>query len=88
MVHRETAVKRRNSWQSQRKLREMAMTEDEAKTMMERHGITAIHRTVYHYQGYNYGSLADALNYAEVVTSRADKFAARKRGEDKRSDRR
>ena len=63
------------------------MTEGEAKTMMERHGITAAHRVVYHYQGFNYGSLSDALNYAELVTSRADELAARKRGEDKRSDR-
>jgi hypothetical protein len=63
------------------------VTEDEAKTLMERHGITAVHRTVYQYQGYNYGSLADALSYAELVTSRADEHGARKRGEDKRSDR-
>ena len=61
------------------------MTEDDAKTMMERHGITAVHRTAYRYQGYNYGNLADALNYAELVTSRADELAARKRGDDERS---
>jgi len=63
------------------------MTEDDAKTMMERHDITAVHRTAYQYRGYNYGSLSDALNYAELVTSRGDELAAWQRGEDKRSDR-
>jgi hypothetical protein len=68
-------------------VKEITMTEDEARTMMDRHGITAVHRTVYHYQGFNYGSLADALSYAELVTSRADQVAEHKRGEDKRSRR-
>lgn len=63
------------------------MTEDDEKTMMKRYGITAFHRTVYQYQGYSYGSLADALNYAELVTKRADELAARKSGDDERSTR-
>ena len=52
------------------------MTEDEAKAMMARHGITAAQRMVYHYKGFNYGSLAEALNYAELVTSRAEETRA------------
>ena len=62
------------------------MTDGEARALMERHGITTAERVVYHYKGFNYGSLADALNYAELVTS-ADKRAARKRSDDKRNDR-
>ena len=52
------------------------MTEGEAKSTMERHGITAAQRTVYHYQGHSYGNLADALNYAELVAGRTDALAA------------
>lgn len=52
----------------------MTMTEPESKTLMERHGITATQQTLYHYKGFRYGNLMDALNYAELVTSR--EFAA------------
>lgn len=62
------------------------MTEGDAKAMMERHGITAAHRLVYHYKGFNYGNLADALNYAELVTSRAEELASRRRGKDKQAN--
>ena len=46
------------------------MTEPEAKSLMEHHDITATQQAVYHYKGFRYGSLTDALNYAELVTSR------------------
>jgi hypothetical protein len=48
---------------------EMVMSEDERK-LVEHHGITVAHEAVYHYRGCRYGNLADALNYAELVTSR------------------
>ena len=51
------------------------MTEPESKTLMELHGITATQQALYHYRGFRYGNLTDALNYAELVTSR--EFAAR-----------
>ena len=51
------------------------MTEPEANTLMEHHGITATQQAVYHYKGFRYGNLMDALNYAELVTGR--EFAAR-----------
>lgn len=51
------------------------MTETEAKSLMEHHGITAMQQAVYHYKGFRYGNLMDALNYAELVTSR--EFGAR-----------
>jgi hypothetical protein len=53
---------------------EKTMTETEA-AHMERHDITATQQAVYHYKGFRYGNLMDALNYAELVTSR--EFAAR-----------
>jgi hypothetical protein len=46
------------------------MTETEARALMEHHGITAMQQAVYHYKGFRYGNLMDALNYAELVTSR------------------
>ena len=51
------------------------MTEPESKALMDLHGITATQHTLYHYNGFRYGNLMDALNYAELVTSR--EFAAR-----------
>ena len=51
------------------------MTEPESKTLMEHHGITTTLQTSYHYKGFRYGNLMDALNYAELVTSR--EFASR-----------
>lgn len=50
------------------------MTEAEEKSLMEHHGITAMQQAVYHYKGFRYGNLMDALNYAELVASR--EFAA------------
>ena len=51
------------------------MTEPEAKARMEYHGITTAQQAVYYYNGFRYGNLIDAMNYAELVTSRA--FAAK-----------
>ena len=52
------------------------MTEDEAKRLMEHYGITAAHQPVYHYNGFRYGNLMDALSYAELLTSGANKSGA------------
>ena len=46
------------------------MTETATTALMERHGITATQQAVYHYKGFRYGNLTDALNYAELVTDR------------------
>lgn len=46
------------------------MTEMETRALMERHGISAMQQTVYHYKGCRYGNLADAVAYAELFTSR------------------
>jgi hypothetical protein len=54
---------------------ERTVTETEEKSLMEHHGITAMQQAVYHYRGFRYGTLMDALSYAELVTSR--EFAAR-----------
>jgi hypothetical protein len=54
------------------------MTEEEAKTVMEHHGITAAQQAVYHYNGFKYGNLVDALNYAELITSRASELGAQR----------
>jgi hypothetical protein len=59
----------------------MTMTEAEAKARMEQHGITTAQQAVYYYNGFRYGNLMDALNYAELVDSRASALAARKRRE-------
>jgi hypothetical protein len=56
--------------------RKTTMTEAEAKTLMEHHGITAAQQAVYYYKGFRYGNLMDALNYAELVTGRDDQLAA------------
>jgi hypothetical protein len=55
----------------------MTMTKAEAKARMEHHGITTAQQAVYYYKGFRYGNLMDALNYAELATSR--EFAARHR---------
>ena len=46
------------------------MTEPEAQVLAERHGITASQQAIYHYKGFKYGNLMDALNYAELLQSR------------------
>lgn len=46
------------------------MTEAEARALMQQHGIAASERAVYHFRGFSYGNLQDALNYAELVASR------------------
>ena len=51
------------------------MIETEGRARMEHHDITATQQAVYHYKGFRYGNLNDALNYAELVTSR--EFAAK-----------
>ena len=51
------------------------MTEPETKALIEHHGITTTQQAVYHYKGFRYGNLMDALSYAELVTGR--EFAAR-----------
>ena len=53
------------------------MTEADAKTRMEHHGITTAQQAVYYYKGFRYGNLADALSYAELIESRAN--AAKRR---------
>ena len=49
------------------------MTQDEKKRLMARHGITADEQSVYYYKHFKYGNLMDAVNYAELVASRAKK---------------
>ena len=51
------------------------MTEAEANARIEHHGITTAKQAVYYYKGFRYGTLMDALSYAELVTAR--EFAAR-----------
>lgn len=63
----------------------MTMTEADAKARMEHHGITTAQQAVYYYRGFRYGNLVDALNYAELVASRANALAARKRRENGRT---
>ena len=48
------------------------MTEDEKQKLMERYGITAEQQSVYHYAGFRYSNLTDALDYAERVTNRSN----------------
>jgi len=52
---------------------DMNVTQNEMKSLMECHGITAGEQSVYYYKHYKYGSLMDAVNYAELVASRAKK---------------
>lgn len=46
------------------------MTEAEAQALMQHHGIAASEQAVYHFRGFKYGRLRDALDYAELVASR------------------
>lgn len=46
------------------------MTQAEAQALMQHHGIAASQHAVYHFRGFRYGDLQDALNYAELVASR------------------
>ena len=57
------------------------MTADEAKRLMEHYGITAAQQPVYHYNGFRYGNLADALRYAELLTNRANKSGGPQRAQ-------
>lgn len=52
------------------------MTEDEARRLMEHYGITAAQQPVYYYNGFRYSNLADALSYAELLTSPANRSGA------------
>jgi hypothetical protein len=54
----------------QSKHQETIMTATEARALMDHHGIAVMQQAVYHYKGFRYGHLMDALNYAELVTSR------------------
>jgi hypothetical protein len=47
------------------------MIEDEVKKLMEHYGIRLEQQPVYHYAGFRYGTLTDAVNYAERVARRA-----------------
>ena len=55
------------------------MTEADAKTRMEHHGITTAQQAVYYYQGFRYASLMDALTYADLVESRANAVTRKRR---------
>ena len=52
------------------------MTEHEAKKLMEHYGITAAQQPVYHFNGFRYSNLTDALSYGELLTSRANQSGA------------
>jgi hypothetical protein len=54
----------------------MNMTEDEKQKLMERYGITTEQQSVYRYAGFQYSNLTDALDYAERITSGANKSHA------------
>ena len=45
------------------------MSEDDQQLMVE-YGITAETRIVFHFQGYRYERLDDAINYARVTAGR------------------
>jgi len=45
------------------------MTKDD-KQMMDAHGITYESKSVYHYEGFRYERLADAVRYAEIDADR------------------
>jgi hypothetical protein len=46
------------------------MTPEEAKRQMDLYEITTEQRTVFHYMGYTYDHLTDALNYARINSDR------------------
>lgn len=52
------------------------MNEEQTTKLMEHYGITTEQRPVYCYAGFRYGNLADALNYAELIASRANESHA------------
>lgn len=45
------------------------MTEDDKQTM-DAHGITHESKSVYHYKGFRYERLTDAIRYAEIDADR------------------
>jgi hypothetical protein len=45
------------------------MTEEDLM-LMHQHGITSEQKTVYHYRGYAYARLVDAVNYAVITEKR------------------
>ena len=57
------------------------MTDDESRKLMEHYGITAAQQPVYHFNGFRYSNLTDALSYAELLTSRASKSGTPQRAE-------
>jgi hypothetical protein len=54
----------------------MNMTEDEKQKLMEHYGITTEQQSVYHYAGFRYSNLTDALDYAERITSGSNESRA------------
>ena len=52
------------------------MNETEANALMQQHGITPSQQVVYHYQGFKYSNLADAVSYAVLTGSRNTRLAA------------
>jgi hypothetical protein len=52
------------------KMTETPMTEQQTTQLMEQYGITTEQLSVYHYAGFRYSNLSDALNYAELMASR------------------
>jgi hypothetical protein len=63
----------------------MPMTE--SRTLAESQGVTVTQRSVYHYNGHTYDNLSDALNYAELVRSRATVLPVQESAEHARADR-
>ena len=51
------------------------MTEEE-KELMEHYGVTAAQETVYLFNGAKYRDLKDALNYAKLLSERANGTSA------------
>ncbi len=46
------------------------MIEEEEKKLMDQYGVISQQKTVYHYNGYNYDNLEDAIRYAKIDTQR------------------
>lgn len=51
------------------------MTDEEA-ALLVRFGITAEPTTIYHYAGFRYERLEDALRFAEIESTRSESAAA------------
>ena len=49
---------------------ETTMIEQQTTKLMEHYGITTEQLSVYHYAGFRYSNLSDALNYAALIASR------------------